>query len=150
LDIGTSVSRVGGKTQAPALREAAESLRLDYAQFLELEIFTRFGGMPDARIKSQLARGASIRTILNQNRHAPLPLAEQVALVMAVQSGFLDVLSPQAWYKFSTELRVVLARDAAPALQMIAQTGRLGDAEKQELRAALQALARESAKALPP
>ena len=57
VDIGTSVSRVGGKTQAAALREAAETLRLDYAQFLELEIFTRFGGMPEARVKTQLARG---------------------------------------------------------------------------------------------
>ena len=47
VDVGTSVSRVGGKTQAPALREAAETLRLDYAQFLELEMFTRFGGVTD-------------------------------------------------------------------------------------------------------
>lgn len=58
MDVGTSVSRVGGKTQAKALREAAETLRLDYAQFLELEIFTRFGGMPDARVRERLTRGA--------------------------------------------------------------------------------------------
>src|ERR1700676_2816361 len=56
VDVGTSVSRVGGKTQAHALREAARSLRLDYAQFLELETFTRFGGMPDTRVRDQLAR----------------------------------------------------------------------------------------------
>ena len=60
VDVGTSVSRVGGKTQALALREAAETVRLDYAQFLELEMFTRFGGMPDTRVRDQLIRGARI------------------------------------------------------------------------------------------
>ena len=54
VDVGTSVSRVGGKTQASALRNAAETLRLDYAQFLELEIFTRFGGVTDVQIKNKL------------------------------------------------------------------------------------------------
>ena len=87
VDVGTSVSRVGGKTQALALREAAETVRLDYAQFLELEIFTRFGGMPDTRVRNQLTRGARIRAILNQPQHAPLRLADEVALVLAVQSG---------------------------------------------------------------
>ena len=61
VDVGTSVSRVGGKTQAHALREAAETLRLDYAQFLELEMFTRFGGMPDTRVRNQLTRCADPR-----------------------------------------------------------------------------------------
>ncbi len=59
IDIGTSVSRVGGKTQAPALREATGTMRLDYAQFLELEMFSRFGGVPDPRVKAQLARGGA-------------------------------------------------------------------------------------------
>ena len=143
VDIGTSVSRVGGKTQAVALRDAAETLRLDYAQFLELEIFTRFGGMPEARVKTQLARGTKIRAILNQNRHAPMPLAEQVALVLAVQSGCLDALSLDALQKFRHGLATRLARDAAPALRMIEQTGLLEAAEKQALRAALQAYARD-------
>ena len=58
VDVGVSVSRVGGKTQARALRDAAETVRLDYAQFLELEMFTRFGGMPDTRVRQQLTRGA--------------------------------------------------------------------------------------------
>ena len=74
VDVGTSVSRVGGKTQAQALREAAEMLRLDYAQFLELETFTRFGGMPDTRVRDQLTRGARIRAVLDQPQHAPCAL----------------------------------------------------------------------------
>ena len=72
-----------------ALREAAETLRLDYAQFLELEMFTRFGGMPDTRVRDQLTRGARIRAILDQPQHAPLRLADEVALVLAVQSGLV-------------------------------------------------------------
>lgn len=149
VDIGTSVSRVGGKTQAAALREAAETLRLDYAQFLELEIFTRFGGMPDARVKAQLARGTRIRAILNQNRHAPMPLAEQVALVLAVQSGCLDALSPQAVQHFRQGLAVRLERDAAAAMKLIEQTGRLDSASKQALRNVLQAYARDCAGGVP-
>ena len=54
IDIGTSVSRVGGKTQAPALRDTTGMFRLDYAQFLELEMFSRFGGVPDERVKARL------------------------------------------------------------------------------------------------
>ena len=92
VDVGTSVSRVGGKTQAHALRDAAQTLRLDYAQFLELESFTRFGGMPDTRVRQQLTRGARIRAILDQTQHAPLRLADEVALVLAVQAGLLDAL----------------------------------------------------------
>src|SRR3984885_6178543 len=70
IDIGTSVSRVGGKTQAPALRDASGTMRLDYAQFLELEMFSRFGGAPDARVKAQLARGRLLRSLLSQPQFA--------------------------------------------------------------------------------
>ena len=72
------------------------SLRLDYAQFLELEIFTRFGGMPDARVKAQLARGQRVRAVLAQDQHAPLRLVDEVALVLALQSGGLDDVAPEA------------------------------------------------------
>jgi len=149
VDIGTSVSRVGGRTQAAALRDAAETLRLDYAQFLELEIFTRFGGMPDARVKTQLARGMCIRAILNQKRHAPVPLAEQVALVLAVQSGLLDLLSPEAIQLFRSGFVTQLKRDAAPALQMIEQTQQLDSTTKQVLLVALQAFALDCAHGKP-
>ena len=117
VDVGTSVSRVGGKTQAHALREAAETLRLDYAQFLELEMFTRFGGMPDTRVRDQLTRGARIRAILDQPQHAPLRLADEVALVLAVQSGLLDALPLPAVIAFRRGLRDALDRGAADAVR---------------------------------
>ena len=69
VDVGLEVSRVGGKTQAPrAARRRRRRLRLDYAQFLELEIFTRFGGMSDMRVRGQLTRGARIRADRSTSR----------------------------------------------------------------------------------
>ncbi|HTQ71075.1 MAG TPA: F0F1 ATP synthase subunit alpha [Acidocella sp.] len=134
VDVGLSVSRVGGKTQAPALRAAAETLHLDYAQFLELEIFTRFGGMPDTRVRGQLTRGARIRAILNQPQHAPIRLADEVALVLAVQGGILDALPPETIIAFRHGLRDRLEREGAAAVQMIQATGQLDDTHKQALR----------------
>ena len=137
VDVGTSVSRVGGKTQAHALRDAAHTLRLDYAQFLELEMFTRFGGMPDTHVRDQLTRGARIRAILNQPRHAPLRLADEVALVLAVQSGRLDPIPPQAVIAFRRGLREALDRGAADAVRQIESTGSLDDARKATLLSAM-------------
>ena len=138
VDAGTSVSRVGGKTQAPALREAAKTLRLDYAQFLELEAFTRFGGMPDTRVRGQLTRGARIRAILHQPQHAPLRLADEVALVMAVQSGLLDALPLTDLVRFRAGLRDALDQGAAEAVRVVQDTGKLDDAQKQSIQDVLQ------------
>ncbi len=149
VDIGTSVSRVGGKTQAGALRDVAETLRLDYAQFLELEIFTRFGGMPDARVRGQLTRGARIRAVLNQNQHDPARVADEVALVLAVQSGLLDTLEPNAIEAFRRGLRARLDRDVPAVVHQIQETGKLEEMQKQTLRIALQIYA-DSLRTAPP
>ena len=133
VDVGTSVSRVGGKTQAHALREAAETLRLDYAQFLELEMFTRFGGMPDTRVRNQLVRGARIRAILNQTQHAPLRLADEVALVLAAQSGLLDPLPLPVVVEFRRGLRGALDRGSPDTVRLIQETGTLDDVRKRAL-----------------
>lgn len=137
VDVGVSVSRVGGKTQARALREAAETVRLDYAQFLELEMFTRFGGMPDTRVRQQLTRGARIRAILDQPQHAPLRLADEVALILAVQSGMLDAIPLPAILQIRRNLQDALDRGAPDAVRQIQETGTLDDAHKQALRATL-------------
>jgi F-type H+/Na+-transporting ATPase subunit alpha len=150
VDVGTSVSRVGGKTQAHALRETARTLRLDYAQFLELEMFTRFGGMPDARVRDQLTRGARIRAILDQPQHAPVRLADEVALVLAVQSGLLDPLSLPAVIAFRQGLGEVIDRGAADAVRMIQNSGTLDDARKQPLLETLRQYAHNFASSAPP
>jgi F-type H+-transporting ATPase subunit alpha len=133
VDIGVSVSRVGGKTQSPALRAASKSLRLDFAQFLELEIFTRFGGMSDARVKEKIARGLRIRAVLNQPQFAPLPLAHQVALVTALQHGVLDLLPVERVAEFRDRLTEWLGGAAAATVERINRTGDLSQIDETEL-----------------
>jgi F-type H+-transporting ATPase subunit alpha len=141
VDVGTSVSRVGGKTQAPALRQAAETLRLDYTQFLELEMFTRFGGVTDTQVKSKIDRGRRIRAILSQPQYAPLRLADEVALLLALQGGLLDRMPLEAIGEFRSRLPAYLDRAAQPIVAEIERTGRLdAQASKAELNSLLAAL----------
>ncbi len=90
VDVGKSVSRVGGKTQLPAFRAVAADLRLSYAQFEELEAFARFGTRLDEATRRTLERGRRVREILKQPQYDPLPVAEQVAVLLAVNRGLLD------------------------------------------------------------
>lgn len=137
VDVGTSVSRVGGKTQAAALRQAADTLRLDYAQFLELEMFTRFGGVTDAQVKKKIARGQHIRAVLAQPQYAPLRLVDEVALVTALQSGLLDPLPLELVDKLRAELPAWLDRSAKRIVEAVQRTGELDAAAAADLRAAL-------------
>ena len=121
-------------------------MRLDYAQFLELEMFTRFGGMPDTRVRERLARGARIRAIFDQSQHAPLRLADEVALILALQAGMLDALTPDAVAKFRADLAGALDRDAADAVRQIQETGDLDEAHKQALLTTLRAYAQRFAR----
>ena len=140
VDIGTSVSRVGGKTQAPALRQAAETLRLDYAQFLELEMFTRFGGVTDAQVKDKIARGQRIRAVLAQPQYAPLRLADEVALALGLQEGLFDGLPVKLIGQLRAELSGWLDASAGPIVDEIERSGRLDEAKRGELKATLTTL----------
>jgi len=90
VDVGKSVSRVGGKTQLAAYRQVVGDLRLSYSQFQELEIFSRFGTQLDENTKKTLTRGRRIREILKQNQYAPYSVLEQIILLLAVSRGLLD------------------------------------------------------------
>ena len=92
VEVGRSVSRVGGKAQLPAYRAVAADLRLAYAQFEELEIFSRFSTRLDEQTRRTLDRGRRVREILKQPQFQPIPAAEQVAVLLAVVSGLLDDL----------------------------------------------------------
>ncbi|WP_338468169.1 F0F1 ATP synthase subunit alpha [Novosphingobium sp. ZN18A2] len=96
VDVGLSVSRVGGKAQRPALRQVSGRVRLDYAQFQELEMFTRFGGITDTRFRPVLTRGERIRAVLVQSRFAAMPVEAEVALLAALGQGALDPVAPDA------------------------------------------------------
>jgi len=92
IDIGRSVSRIGGKAQHPAIAREASSLRLDYLQFLELELFTRFGTRLEPAMEARVARGRLLRELLRQDRGAPRPIAYQMAWLVALREGRFDGL----------------------------------------------------------
>lgn len=92
VDVGKSVSRVGGKAQLPAYRKVAGDLRLSYSQFQELESFARFGTRLDERTKKMLKHGHQVREILKQKQFMPLSAAEQIAVLLAVNKGMADLL----------------------------------------------------------
>ena len=142
VDVGKSVSRVGGKTQAPALKALSESLRLEYAQFLELEVFTRFDTMVDERTRKLIEHGRRIRAILRQPQYGPLPLGEQVALLLAVAQGTLDKVSLDQMDAFRAGLGPWLAQHCPEALALDDQTAALAGGLHGRLVAALEELAR--------
>jgi len=90
IDIGLSVSRVGGSAQNDAMRAVSKNLALDVAQYLELRVFSRFGTELDMETRQQLDRGEKIRTVLTQPQYQPLPVAHQVAIIYTATEGFLD------------------------------------------------------------
>jgi F-type H+-transporting ATPase subunit alpha len=92
VDVGKSVSRVGGKTQLPAYRAVAGDLRLAYSQFEELETFSRFATRLDEETRKTIERGRRVREILKQPRHATLSVGEQIAVLHAVNEGMFDDL----------------------------------------------------------
>ncbi len=90
VDVGKSVSRVGGKTQLKPYRDVAGDLKLSYTQFEELESFSRLGTRLDGETEQKLRRGERVRQILRQPQYSPIPVAEQIALLFAVTNGIFD------------------------------------------------------------
>jgi F-type H+-transporting ATPase subunit alpha len=139
VNVGMSVSRVGGQTQNPAMKKLAETLKLDYAQFLELEVFTRFGAMVDERTRRRIEHGRRIRAVLAQPEYQPLPLAEQLALLLAVQERKLDDVPLEQVTRFKDGLGERLQEHCPRALARIAASGALSDEDRADLLAAIDA-----------
>ena len=96
IDIAKSVSRIGGKAQHPRIKEEAGRMKLDYLQFLELEVFTRFGAKLEASMEAAIGRGQRLREILKQDRLAPLPIEFQLAWLVAFNDGLFDAMDIDA------------------------------------------------------
>lgn len=95
IDIGRSVSRIGGKAQHPAIKTASAHIRLDYLQFLELELFARFGTRLEASVEEKLQRGRLLREILKQDRLQPLSEQAHLAWLLAYGEGLLEQVQPE-------------------------------------------------------
>jgi F-type H+-transporting ATPase subunit alpha len=122
VDVGESVSRVGGKAQLPAYRAVAGDLRLAYSQFQELEVFSRFGTRLEEETRRQLERGRRVREVLKQPRYEPIPMPEQIAVLLAVTEGLLDDLPPAGISNAERNLRRAI-RNRLPGLYQDIQAG---------------------------
>ncbi|HTW52096.1 MAG TPA: F0F1 ATP synthase subunit alpha, partial [Stellaceae bacterium] len=142
VDVGKSVSRVGGKTQAPVLRALSESLRLEYAQFLELEVFTRFGTMVDERTRKIIEHGRRIRAVLRQPQFGPLSLGEQAALLFAVGKGVFDEVPLDRVENYRAALRDWLADHCPDVFVLDDRAAALSPELEQRLLTALTTLGR--------
>ena len=145
VDIGMSVSRVGGQAQAPVLKTLAESLRLEYSQFLELEVFTRFGTMVDERTRKVIEHGRRIRALLNQPQFAPLALGEQASLLLALAEKLLDEIPLEQIHVFRAGLRSYLSDHCPEALALDERSPPLDGELRRRLRQVLSAWARHLA-----
>jgi len=145
IHVGKSVSRVGGKTQLPAIRAVAKRLRLDYAQFAELEIFTRFGATVEEETRKKIDRGRRIREILKQPRLAPLSAGEEVLTLLAVDRGFVDAIPFEKLAAFQKALRDELPGAHAELMEKIDGGAQLDDDEWETLAKAVEEKAREFA-----
>ncbi|HEC17640.1 MAG TPA: F0F1 ATP synthase subunit alpha [Sedimenticola sp.] len=96
IDIARSVSRIGGQAQHPRIKEEAGRMKLDYLQFLELEVFTRFGARLEASMEAAIRRGRLLREILKQDRLSPLPVTSQMAWLVAFNDGLFEDTDPEA------------------------------------------------------
>jgi len=104
INVGISVSRVGGNAQTKAMKQIAGSLRLDLAQYRALAAFAQFGSDLDKASQQQLNRGKHLTEILKQNQYKPLPLEKQIAIIFAGTQGFLDDIPVERCRKFEEEL----------------------------------------------
>ena len=127
LNVGISVSRVGGSAQIKAMRKVAGRLKLELAQYRDLEAFSQFGSELDAATQRTLARGARLVATLNQPAYAPWPVEEQVAIIYAANQGHLDGTSPAEVPNVNEAIRSAL-REEGTALAAIRDERDLSDA----------------------
>ena len=139
VDVGISVSRVGGSAQIKAMKQVAGSLRLDLASYRELQAFTQFGSDLDKATQDQLTRGSHMTELLKQGRYMPMPVAEQVVAIFAGNEGFLDDLPLTSVVRFRTELLASLRASKPEILQTINTEKKLSDETKVALKEAIAA-----------
>src|SRR5947208_2947209 len=141
INVGNSVSRVGGSAQIRAMRQVAGTLRLDLAQYRELAAFAQFGSDLDKATQAQLTRGARLVEILKQPQYAPLPVERQVALIYAGTNGYLDTIALGDIRAFETELYKFIESRHSQVFKDIATKKILDDQTKAALDAAVKQFA---------
>jgi F-type H+-transporting ATPase subunit alpha len=137
INVGVSVSRVGGNAQLRAMRTVAGSLRLNLAQYRELEAFSAFGSDLDQASQDQLARGSRLVELLKQPQYSPFPVERQVVSIWAGTSGELDVVPVSEIRKFEREFLDYVGHNHGGIYDAILQTGKLEDDTVEALKRAI-------------
>jgi F-type H+-transporting ATPase subunit alpha len=127
INVGISVSRVGGSAQTKAMKKIAGRLRLDLAQFRELEAFAAFGSDLDAASKSQLERGARMVELLKQGQYSPFSVERQVASIWAGTTGNMDSIAVPDIRRFESEFLEFISRERKQIFEVISTTRELSD-----------------------
>ena len=138
VDVGISVSRVGGAAQIKAMKSLAGTLRLDLAQFRELEAFSKFGSDLDKSTMQQLKRGRIMVEILKQNQYVPMHVTSQIVILYAGTKGYLDDIDISKINKYEQELAQHLETNNQSILNSIMETGKLDEQNEGELKKALE------------
>jgi F-type H+-transporting ATPase subunit alpha len=137
INVGISVSRVGGSAQTKAMRRVSGSLRVDLAQYRALEAFAMFASDLDPASRAQLARGSRLVELLKQRQYSPYPMEEQVVSIFAGTSGLIDDVPVEDIRRFESELLEHLRREG-DILATIRETRQFGDDTEQALRAVIE------------
>jgi F-type H+-transporting ATPase subunit alpha len=137
INVGNSVSRVGGSAQVKAMRQVAGSLRLDLAQYRELAAFAQFGSDLDKATLNQLNRGRRLVEVLKQPQYQPLPVEKQVIIIYAANNGFLDAIPVEQVRDYEIELYKFLDTRRGQLLATVAGRKELADDIKKELNQTL-------------
>ena len=127
IDVGISVSRVGGNAQIKAMKSVAGTLRLDLAQYRELEAFAKFGSDLDKNTQAQLTRGERMVEILKQGQYVPMSVENQVAVIFAASKGYLDQVPVEKLVEFESGLFDYLEANNLDDLKLLAKEGTLSD-----------------------
>jgi F-type H+-transporting ATPase subunit alpha len=137
VDVGQSVSRVGGAAQTPAMREVAGKLKLDVSQYQEVARFARFGTEVDEATQRQIQRGVRLEAALKQREHQPMPLSEMIVVLFAATGGYLDEVEPGDVPAFEDYIVDRFTEQHPEILEEIDQTGQLNEETRQVLTEAL-------------
>jgi len=139
VNVGSSVSRVGGNAQVRAMRQVAGRIRLDLAQYRELQAFSQFGSDLDRATVARLTRGERVVEILKQPQYQPLSMAEQVVVIYAATNGYLDDLPVESVREFEHGFLRSLKEDTPDILQDILDAKAITEENEAKLKAAIEA-----------
>ena len=149
INVGISVSRVGGDAQIKAMKQVAGSLRLDLAAYRELQAFTQFGSDLDKATQAQLNRGARMTELLKQGRYVPMPAVEQAVVIYAGGHGYLDDIEVEDVLRFRSEVLDYLRASKPEILEALDKEKRFTDEIESDLNAALTAFKTQFAPSKP-